>query len=74
MPAGRGLGEKRSGGKELGLTEFIESTRRLAKVLTRPSRKEAMLVFKITLLGIAVLGGVAFAITLLFYFIGLSPR
>lgn len=46
----------------------------MAKVITKPSRKETMLVVKITLLGIAVIGGVSFAITLLFYFVGLSPR
>ncbi len=66
--------ERTFGGLRLGLSDFIESTRRLAKVLTKPSRKETMLVLKITLLGVTILGGVAFAITLLFYFIGLSPR
>ncbi|MEM4246630.1 MAG: preprotein translocase subunit SecE [Candidatus Bathyarchaeia archaeon] len=58
----------------MGGREFIGSIRRLSKVTSRPRRQEAMLMIKISLLGIAVIGVVGFIIRVLFFFVGLSPK
>ena len=50
--------------------EFIQSTKRVLKIATKPSRKEYLLVFKICTIGIVVLGLVSYVLQLIFSIIG----
>jgi preprotein translocase subunit Sss1 len=43
------------------------------RVLRRPSRKEAWLLIKVSVIGVAALGVVGFVIRALFWIVGLSP-
>jgi len=52
---------------------FIASVGRLMKVTNRPSRREALALIKISLLGVATLGAVGFAVKALFMIVGLAP-
>lgn len=54
--------------------EFIDSTKRLVHVTTKPSRDEISLMLKISLLGIAIVGSVGFIIRVLFLFLNLLPQ
>jgi protein translocase SEC61 complex gamma subunit len=58
----------------LNVKEFIESTRRLFQVTTKPGREELWLMIKISLVGIGVVGAIGFMVRILFLFVGLMPR
>lgn len=53
--------------------EFLDSTRRLLHVTTKPSRDEISLMVKICFLGIAIVGSLGFVIRVLFLFFNLLP-
>jgi protein translocase SEC61 complex gamma subunit len=58
----------------LNLSEFLESTRRLLLVTTKPSRDEVSLMVKISFLGVAIVGSLGFIIRVLFLFLNLLPQ
>jgi protein transport protein SEC61 subunit gamma-like protein len=58
----------------LNFREFLESSKRLLHVTTRPSRKELVLLVRLSFLGVAVVGGMGFVIRLLFWIVGLAPK
>ncbi len=58
----------------MNFREFMESSRRLLHVTTRPSRKELVLLVRLSFLGVAVVGGMGFVIRLLFWIVGLAPK
>ncbi|MBN1803293.1 MAG: protein translocase SEC61 complex subunit gamma [Candidatus Lokiarchaeota archaeon] len=45
---------------------FIQNTKRVLKVATKPSRKEFMTVLKICMIGIVLLGAVSYVLQLIF--------
>ncbi|MGC8850025.1 MAG: protein translocase SEC61 complex subunit gamma [Candidatus Bathyarchaeia archaeon] len=57
----------------MSTSSFIQSVKRLMRVLHRPSRKEAWLLVKVSIIGVAALGVVGFIVRALFWIIGLSP-
>lgn len=57
----------------MNLAEFLESSRRLLQATTRPSRDEIWMLFKISMLGIVVLGVIGFMVRVIFWFINLAP-
>jgi len=57
----------------LNLREFIDSTKRLLHVTTKPSRDEISLMVKISFLGVALVGSLGFIIRVLFLFLNLLP-
>jgi len=54
--------------------EFIDSTKRLIHVTTKPSRDEISLMIKISFLGIVIAGSLGFIIRILFLFLNLLPQ
>ncbi|MEM2123254.1 MAG: preprotein translocase subunit SecE [Candidatus Bathyarchaeia archaeon] len=52
---------------------FMQSVKRLMRVLHRPSRREAWLLVRVSMIGVAALGVVGFVIRALFWIVGLSP-
>jgi len=54
--------------------EFLSATRRLMKVTSRPKRKEAWIMIRVSLLGVVAVGIIGFIIRILFLFVGLSPE
>jgi len=58
----------------LNTREFLDSTRRLLHVTTKPSRDEVTLMVKISFLGIAIVGSLGFIIRVLFLFLNLLPQ
>jgi len=58
----------------LNTREFIDSTRRLLHVTTKPSRDEVSLMVKISFLGVAIVGSLGFIIRVLFLFFNLLPQ
>jgi len=57
----------------LNLSEFLESSRRLLQATTRPSRDEIWMLFKISMLGLVVLGMIGFMVRVIFWIINLAP-
>jgi len=55
----------------LGARSFLQGTRRLFHVAQKPDWEETALLIKISLLGVAVVGGVGFVIRVLFWLVGL---
>lgn len=56
------------------LSEFWENTKRIVKLAQQPTRQEIWMQIKISLLGLFVVGGVGFIITLIMSVItGLFP-
>jgi protein translocase SEC61 complex gamma subunit len=53
---------------------FLDSTKRLFKVTSRPKWKEAWIMIRISLLGVVIIGIIGFIIRILFFFIGLGPE
>ena len=53
--------------------EFIDSTKRLLHVTTKPSRDEISLMVKISFLGVVIAGSLGFIIRILFLFLNLLP-
>lgn len=58
----------------MNLAQFIESSRRLLQVTTRPSREEIWTLFKISMLGVLALGLVGFMVRVIFWIINLAPE
>lgn len=58
----------------LNLPEFIESSRRLLQLTTRPSRDELWMLFRISMLGVLALGVVGFMVRVVFWIINLAPE
>ncbi len=54
--------------------EFIESSKRLLRVTTRPSRKELVMLTRLTFLGVLLVGGIGFVVKVLFWIVGLAPK
>jgi len=56
--------------KKLSLYErigiFFQNTKRIIKIANKPTRKDYFTIFKICLIGLALLGAVSFAIQLIF--------
>ena len=50
--------------------EFLQSTRRVLKVATKPDRKEYLLTFKICTIGIVIIGALYYVLQLIFGFVG----
>jgi protein translocase SEC61 complex gamma subunit len=59
---------------DLNAHEFLDSTRRLIHVTTKPSRDEISLMVKISFLGVAIVGSLGFVIRVLFLFFNLLPQ
>jgi len=57
----------------LNLSEFLESSRRLLQATTRPGREEIWTLFKISMLGLVVLGMIGFMVRVIFWIINLAP-
>ncbi|MEM0002241.1 MAG: protein translocase SEC61 complex subunit gamma [Desulfurococcaceae archaeon] len=51
----------------MNLRELIDSWRRIFQISSKPTKDEYLAVFKITMLGLLIIGVVAFIIRLLFY-------
>jgi protein translocase SEC61 complex gamma subunit len=58
----------------LNLREFLDSTKRLLRVTTKPSRSEISLMVKISFAGVAIVGSLGFIIRVLFLFLNLLPQ
>jgi protein translocase SEC61 complex gamma subunit len=58
----------------LNMSEFLDSTRRLLHVTTKPSRDELSLMVKISFAGVAIVGSLGFIIRVLFLFLNLLPQ
>jgi len=67
------LSEISIGDLPLNLSGFLESSRRLLHATTRPSREEIWMLFKISMLGVVVLGVIGFMVRVIFWFINLAP-
>ena len=57
----------------MNLSEFLESSRRLLQATTRPGRDEIWMLFKISMLGLVVLGMIGFMVRVIFWIINLAP-
>ena len=57
----------------MNVTEFLESSRRLLRATTRPSREELWTLFKVSMLGVLALGLVGFMVRVIFWIINLAP-
>jgi len=57
----------------MGVRGFLTSTRTLFHVSSKPSREEYFILMKISLIGLALIGGVGFTVKILFWFVGLLP-
>ncbi len=58
----------------MNMREFIDSTKRLIHVTTKPSRDEISLMMKISFLGVVIAGSLGFIIRILFLFLNLMPQ
>jgi len=56
----------------MGIGSFIESTKRVIRVASKPSRTELLMLARVTAIGIAIVGGIGFMIKVLFWFVGLG--
>ncbi|OGD53826.1 protein translocase SEC61 complex subunit gamma [Candidatus Bathyarchaeota archaeon RBG_13_38_9] len=54
----------------MNIGQFIESTKRLIHASSKPSREEVWLLLRVSLLGIAIIGGIGFMVRILFLFLG----
>jgi len=54
--------------------EFLDASRRLLHVTTKPSRDEVSLMVKISFLGVVIVGSLGFIIRVLFLFFNLLPQ
>ena len=60
---------------DLALRSFVESVRRLIKLVGRPSKDELWSSIRISLIGIAILGILGFIIKFMsFLFLGMATR
>ncbi|ADG91209.1 SecE/sec61-gamma family protein translocase subunit [Thermosphaera aggregans] len=51
----------------MNLRELVEAWRKIILLATKPSRDDYMTSLKLSLLGLALVGGIAFVIRILFY-------
>lgn len=51
----------------MNLRELLEAWRKIFLIVSKPSRDEYMTLLKLSLLGLTLVGGIAFAIRLVFY-------
>ncbi|ADV65414.1 SecE/sec61-gamma family protein translocase subunit [Desulfurococcus mucosus] len=51
----------------MDLRELVDSWRRILLIASRPGLDEYLTVLKISLLGLALVGGISFAIRMVFY-------
>jgi len=58
----------------MNMGEFIDSTKRLIHVTTKPSRDELSLMMKISFLGVIIAGSLGYIIRILFLFLNLMPQ
>ncbi|HUO42474.1 MAG TPA: protein translocase SEC61 complex subunit gamma [Methylomirabilota bacterium] len=58
----------------MNMGEFIDSTKRLIHVTTKPSRDELSLMMKISFLGVVIAGSLGYIIRILFLFLNLMPQ
>jgi protein translocase SEC61 complex gamma subunit len=58
----------------VNLREFVDSSKRLLLVTTKPSRDEISLMVKISFAGVAIVGALGFIIRVLFLFLNLLPQ
>lgn len=58
----------------MNLSEFLQSSKRLFHVTTKPSSDEISLMLKICFLGIVIIGSLGFVIRVLFLFLNLLPQ
>jgi protein translocase SEC61 complex gamma subunit len=58
----------------MNFQEFIDSTKRLIHVTTKPSRDEISLMVKISFLGVVIAGSLGYIIRILFLFLNLFPQ
>jgi protein translocase SEC61 complex gamma subunit len=58
----------------MNLHEFLDASKRLFLVTTKPSRDEISLMVKISFAGIAIVGALGFIIRVLFLFLNLLPQ
>ena len=55
----------------MGIGSFLQSARRLFHVAQKPDWEETYLLIKISLIGVAIVGGIGFVIRILFWLVGL---
>lgn len=58
----------------MNVSEFLDSTKRLIHVTTKPSRDELSLMVKISFLGVTIIGVLGYIIRVLFLFLNLLPQ
>lgn len=58
----------------MNFTEFIDSSKRLLRVTTRPNRKELLMLIRLSFLGVIIVGAIGFVIKVLFWIVGLAPQ
>jgi protein translocase SEC61 complex gamma subunit len=59
-------------GSKLGLIDFIQSSRRVFQVASKPSRDELWMLIRVTFLGVGIVGAIGFMIKVLFWIVGLG--
>ena len=52
----------------------MESSKRLLRVTTQPSRKELVMLIRLSFLGVLLVGGIGFVVKVLFWIVGLAPK
>ncbi len=58
----------------MGIGTFIQSARRLFHVAQKPNWEETKLLIKISLIGVAIVGGIGFVVRVLFWLVGLYQQ
>lgn len=56
----------------MGLIDFIQSSKRVFQVASRPSRDELWMLIRVTFLGVGIVGAIGFMIKVLFWIVGLG--
>ncbi|MGQ9542963.1 MAG: protein translocase SEC61 complex subunit gamma [Candidatus Bathyarchaeia archaeon] len=54
----------------MNIGRFIESTKRLIRASSKPTREEFWLMLRISILGIGLIGGIGFMVRILFLLLG----
>ncbi len=56
----------------MGISNFLESARRVLRIASKPTRTELWLLLRITFLGVAIIGVIGFIVKVLFWIVGLG--
>ena len=56
----------------MGLIDFIQSSKRVFQVASKPSRDELWMLISVTFLGVGIVGAIGFMIKVLFWIVGLG--